>query len=577
MPDAPSSPAPPPGTPTPTTPEARPKRPPPPKPGLTLALSPDGQAVAATWCPWPPETPADAAVPLSPEGLEAALTQGGWAHWWRDEAAITKLLHQAAGATQPLTQTVAQALNARCVVQVARDKLSATVNALPAQGGTPLTRAQLDAALAEKGVRAGLLEDALDALAASGTGQGVLVAQGQAAVHGEATRFEKLVDDMVERHPHIDEDGMTDYRDLGDLLLVKAGTPLLRRVPPTAGTPGFDVTGAVLPAKPGTNKPFAPGLKGVAPDPDDPDLLVATVSGQPVMVTNGVKVDPTIVLPNVDLSTGNVTFDGAIQVKGLVKDGMKVSCTGDVMVGGGIEAGEIEAGGNVVIRGGVFGHSEYNGHLSDRNSWFSAKVHAKGSIAARYAENACLEAEGDVVLEDYAMHSEITSLTRVVIGKPGSRKGRCMGGHTRATVSIRVAEAGADTSPTTVLQAGHNPMVQEELDRLAQRIEKHRTEIANLQKIIDFVHAHPERNTDDLIGRAVFTQEMHQGQLLEEETTHADLLTTLTLADDAHIAIEGTIHGGTEVRLGGKVWKTADDQPKTVFRLDDTGQLVLQR
>jgi uncharacterized protein (DUF342 family) len=125
------------------------------------------------------------------------------------------------------------------------------------------------------------------------------------------------------------------------------------------------------------------------------------------------------------------------------------------------------------------------------------------------------------------------------------------------------------------LQAGFNPALTKELFLLDQRTAKHETEVANLQKIIDFVTAHPERNKDDLSGRATVTQEMHQSELLDIEAQRANLKEAMQLAGDAHIAVDYVIHGGTEVRLGGKVWQTADRREKAVFRINDEGELAM--
>lgn len=540
---------------------------------LTLAPSADGLTLQATYNP-----PNDLEAPRLPLQLPLVLTaliEGGWGTWWRNEPALNQLVQQALTTKLPLLVAVAECRSGRADVQVARDRMSATLSLEAPQGGAPLSLEQVKQIVSDKGIRAGLLEDALAGAVAAGRADQLDIARGQPAVNGEHTRFEPLVPNMPERHPHIDEDGMTDFRDLGDLVVVKAGTPLMRRHPPTAGTDGFDVQGTALRAKPGANKPFAPGLKGAGSDPNDADLLVATVTGQPVVVSQGVKVDPNMVLPNVDLSTGNVKFDGAVNIKGDVKDGMKVFSTGDVLVGGAVLAGEIEAHGNVTVKGGIIGRSEYDGHDSDRSSWFSAKVVARGQIHARYAENAFLEAEGDVLLDEYAMHCEITSLTHVHVGKPGGKKGRCIGGHTRATVSVQVAESGSEAGPKTVLEAGHNPLISAELASLQTRIAKHKTEVENLQKIIDFVMAHPERNREDMLGRAYLTQELHQGQVLELEAEQANLNEALHLADDACVMVDGPIHGGTEVRVGGKVWHTAEQRGKACFRVDADGNIAL--
>lgn len=540
--------------------------------GLSLQFSDDNRTLLATYTP-----PSDAGTPPAP--LTDLLVQEQLRHMSldglvADDAAIHKLVAAAATTKSPIVVPLGERRDGRCMVKVSRDRMSATLSLTPPQGGNALTLEQVRAALTEKGVSAGIWEDALAAAVTAGQADELEVAVGKKAVPGTHTQFEPLVAQTSDRHPHVDEHDMTDFRDLGDLVVVKAGTPLMRRIPPTAGEPGFDVAGTVITPKPGTSWPFAPGLKGVEFDPADHDLLLASVTGQPVMVSRGVKVDPNMVLPQVDISTGNVKFDGVVNVKGDVRDGMKITTTGDVFVGGSVEAAEIEAGGNVVIKGGVIGHSDYAGD-STANSWFSAKVHAKGSISARYAENANLEADVDVMLDDYAMHSEITALNHVVVGKPGSRKGRCMGGHTKAAIAIRVAESGSEAGMTTVLQAGFNPRMEEALATIAQSVAKHTAEMANLQKIVDFVLKHPEKDQGGLMSRALFTQDMHQGQMLELEAEAQALKAAMTLAENAHIAVDVTIHGGTEVRMGGKVWRTTENRVHGMFQINAEGELVV--
>jgi hypothetical protein len=85
---------------------------------------------------------------------------------------------------------------------------------------------------------------------------------------------------------------------------------------------------------------------------------VAIVPGQPTVIKNGVKVNPVLDVENVDLSTGNLSFEGTVRVSGDVLTGMKMNVGGDVVINGTVEAAEIVAGGSVTVKGGVIGHSE---------------------------------------------------------------------------------------------------------------------------------------------------------------------------------------------------------------------------
>lgn len=543
-----------------------------PAPGITPSAQREDAGPSS---PEPTVQPDVLHSPPTDDQVRELLQASGWQAWWVDEPSLGRWLVAAGKAKDPISAVVAQQRDGRCAVKLARDRMSATLTLDPPQGGQPVSLDQVRDALKAAGVTTGVLEPALADAMAAGKASDVDIALGRKPVNGENTQFDLLVANLGERRPQLNTFGLIDYRDLGDLVVVREGTPLMRRIPHTTGEPGVDVCGNKLPAKPGVAKPFAPGLKGAVIDPVDPDLLVAEVTGQPVPVAQGVKVDSNIVIAQVDMSTGNVKFDGAVNIKGDVKEGMRVVSTGDVYIGGTVEAAEIQAGGNVVIKGGVIGRNEYNGRASGREAWFNAKVSAAGSITARYAENAFLEAGVDVQIEDYAMRSEISALQHVVVGAPGAGKGRCMGGHVRATLSIRVAESGSAAGMQTVLQVGYNPLVTEQMEAIQLRMDKHVADMANLQKIIDFVQLHPERDRDGLLARASITQELHQGQLMELEENRQALTAALTLSNDAQVAVDVRIHGGTEIRLGSKVWTTAEVAGSGVFRMNEEGDLAL--
>jgi uncharacterized protein (DUF342 family) len=71
-----------------------------------------------------------------------------------------------------------------------------------------------------------------------------------------------------------------------------------------------------------------------------------------------VAVEATLTIPRVDLNSGNVYFEGRIVVTGDVIAGMKVRSDSEVIIHGVVEAAEIEAKGDIVVKGGVIGNLE---------------------------------------------------------------------------------------------------------------------------------------------------------------------------------------------------------------------------
>jgi uncharacterized protein (DUF342 family) len=314
--------------------------------------------------------------------LKAELIKQGLSDLFVYENALSNLLKQYNAANESFVLEIGERRNGEFTINIDVVKMSARLTLTPPHGGTPVTLNQIQQGLQEKGIIGGIMMNEIRAALKEGYANERILAKGLEPVPGIDARFQSLIPKIRQRKPQLDQHGIANYRDLGDLIMVKPGDPLMFRTPPTAGKKGWDITGRVLMPKPGQDIPFAAGLQGVEFDLDaelDPDhntLLLATITGQPKLVLNGIMVEPTINLPLVDLSTGNMNFDGTINIKGDVKNGMKIHATGDVFVGGTLEAAEIIAGGNVVIKGGVIGHSIQSDPHEARS--FNAKIISKG-------------------------------------------------------------------------------------------------------------------------------------------------------------------------------------------------------
>ena len=103
--------------------------------------------------------------------------------------------------------------------------------------------------------------------------------------------------------PRLRDDGTVDMRDLGDVPTVKAGEKLMRKHPPTDGEKGIDVTWGLLAPKKGIDKPLK-ASRGSQVSDDDPELLVAAISGQPNLSENAMSmtVDDAVKVKAVDIS-----------------------------------------------------------------------------------------------------------------------------------------------------------------------------------------------------------------------------------------------------------------------------------
>lgn len=529
--------------------------------GVTFKLNDDGKLLASFEV-------SESMPPLDEVLIKDELVKQGYGNLFLYENSLTRLLKLYKDATENSVLEIGERRDGSFSIKVDLDKMTAKLTLTPPYGGAPVIPLQIQLALQEKGIISGLLPDEIEAALKDGYANDRIIAQGLAPEPGIDAQFKSLIPEIKDRKPKVDERGNVDYRDLGQLIAVKQGDPLMVRIPPSPGKKGQDITGEILLPPPEQNTPFAPDLQGADTDPNDENLLIAAISGQPKSVRNGVMVEPTVSLPRVDMSTGNIYFDGTINIKGDIMDGMKVHATGDVYVGGTVEAAEIEAGGNVVIKGGVIGHSEHTGDPNEMPN-FSAHITSKGSISARFAENVFMEADIDILIEDLSMHNHLTALNRIMVGKVGKKKGHIIGGVTCASLLVKAATIGSDAGFETKVRAGFNPVIQAEINRLKQIIDTKEKELEDVRKIVNFILAHPEKGKSGLLQKLYHTREKLEADCTRFHTERTQLLSEMTLADHAQVIVDHAVHCGVEIQIGHSIWKNTEERGKGVFQLID--------
>ncbi|PWB58080.1 MAG: DUF342 domain-containing protein [Nitrosomonadales bacterium] len=516
-------------------------------------------------------TPAENRAPLELDALKQKIAAAGFAQLFLFEPALTQLIRQTATAAEPFSLEIGEVRNASAAAEVAADKMSAWLTVTPPCGGAAVTREQIDRALSAKGVTAGILEWALEQVLACGTADRTLIAQGREVVHGEDGRLQCLIPMVKDRHPHLDEHDIADYRDLGGIVTVHQGERLMQKHPPTPGEAGENVLGQVIPAKPGKEALFSPQLKGAKADPEDPAFLIAEISGQPVEVSHGMSVEPTITLKTVDLSTGNLDFDGTINVTGDVHAGMSIRATGDIHVGGTVEAATLEAGGDIIVKGGIIGHGEVHDHPDDKQKADIARIRCAGSCSAHFIENASIETGDSILVANLVMQSELAAINQILVGKPGTGMGRIIGGLAEATLLVQAATIGSPAGVTTRVMVGTNPYLHDKLKRTTHLLETKAKEMAEVIKLLTYVRSHPERMPAGILHKAENTQ---MALMLDMETLQEEkeqLEHEINLAVDARVVAEKTVFGGVQIEIGGQIHHVEMQRNGGTFALGEDG------
>jgi len=330
---------------------------------------------------------------------------------------------------------------------------------------------------------------------------------------------------------------LIDFRDLGAIPTVHADQPLMRRIPATPGVLGHTVRGDALEPVPGRNDGFAERLVGAYIAPDDPNLLCAVVTGQPVRCGNTVNVEPVFRVRNVNVATGNVSFDGTIDIEGEVLPGMKVHATGDIIVGGVIDGAELDAGGDIRISGGIIA---------------KARVRAGGSVSARFVENAQVLAGTTIAIDDTALQSDLQANNQIIIGLKSPQRGRLAGGSARAMMLIQAPILGSSTGGVTHLLLGVNPVLDAQYRDLLAKIEKQKAEEDNLDKLVKHLSKQGEKVAGVLERAKASWQAAIKawGKLLPERD---DLERQLALTAGARVDVSIGVEGAIDLTFASKV------------------------
>lgn len=508
---------------------------------LSFSFNDQTRVLLASYAP-PPES---GALALNAEALGARIAEVGYGALRRNAAALGVLADSCAAGRTVAALAVAEAVDAIAQVSVAPDKMAAFLDITPAQGGLPVDDALIRRALALQGVVAGIREETIARAVASGQANHEIVAEGRLAVHGEDGRIETLIPESRNRLPQVDEKGLTDYRNLGEILTVQAGDGVMRRIPATPGVAGETVTGAVMPAQAGKEAMFSASLTGVAPDPADPNTLAAAISGQPVKVRDGIIVEPTYSVDEVSMATGNVVFDGAVVVKGDVQAGMMIKTSGDIQVGGTVEAATLIAGGDIVIKGGAIGS---RGRKDAQGNDMPSSIQCGGSFTATYVQQAHIEAGDSIYVDDVAMQSELIAINQVVVGH--KQRGHIIGGHVQATLMIKAKVIGSAAHIATRVDIGLDPRLRAQQQRLVHQREQVEEQLAQVAKLLDMAQRLPERVPQATATRARHTADSLNATIARLREDEVVLAEQLRLAKTAKVIAEQAVFEGVEIHCG---------------------------
>lgn len=378
-------------------------------------------------------------------------------------------------------------------------------------------RVEIMKALRSRGITYGICYEAIDRIASGEeVSEPVLVAAGTMPEDGKDGYYEYFFRTHVARTPKVLEDGNVDYRNVDWFEQVRKGQKLAVYHSATSGKNGMTVTGRVIPARRGREQRILTG-NGFH-RLEDGKTYVADLDGiisfsENYVETNTmpeIQMDVTnlLTVEEVTLATGDVHFEGNVYVKGNIGSGAGVYVSGDVLVGGFVEAAHIISGGDIMIRQGMNGSGE-------------GEIRAAGDVSGYFFEAVRIDAGGSIH-GDYFLNCELHTKDKIIAA---GRKGSLAGGSACAEQGIQVNGLGNQAGLLTYIRLGTGERL------LRKELEINEAIRSATSELETFTHAHAEfvkkyppqiRNTMELfmkIQSAIYTKEKELDELTKKKNS----------------------------------------------------------
>jgi uncharacterized protein (DUF342 family) len=357
------------------------------------------------------------------------------------------------------------------------------------------------------------------------------------------------------------EDGSVDFHHLDMISHVAKGDVLATLTPADFGDDGTDVYGGVIHPKKVVEKKLRFG-KNIEPS-EDGTKLYSLVDGHASLANGMVFVSDTYEVPaDVGVASGDIEYDGNVEVKGNVDTGFSVKAKGDIIVNGVVEAAYLEAGGKIILKRGIQGMGK-------------GVLKAGDSVISRFLESCEVESGGSVTA-DAIMHSKVRAVGDVTAT---GKKGMIAGGEvvTQANISARVL--GATMGTQTLLETGIDKAIVERYKEINKAIEGMQEEMEKSLQVLALYKKKIQSGViDDETKKKLLTAKKTYedlGKELEKQKDESQALKKeIESYQSGRIKFSGTAYPGVRVSISDVFYTVKDELARGQF-VREKGEIKL--
>tara|TARA_Y100000589_G_scaffold212531_1_gene200293 strand:+ start:2082 stop:3614 length:1533 start_codon:yes stop_codon:yes gene_type:complete len=250
-----------------------------------------------------------------------------------------------------------------------------------------------------------------------------------------------------------DENGRINFKELNLINNVEQGDLLAQKIPMVNPVAGTNIYGQPVLPDPVKDTDFVPGKNTKVSE--DGLKCLAAIDGEVKLEKKMIQVSPIFIIDgDVSLDTGNITFNGTVQVYGDVRSGFSIKAKRDIIIRGMVESAELTAGGNIVIQNGFVAQNK--GH-----------IRCRGNLDVKYIDQGKVTCHGDLRVESSILHSDVTCFSEMKL--PFAR---IIGGSTTVVKNIEIRELGTKLGVPTEITVGDKPIINQRLIDLRSQLDE---------------------------------------------------------------------------------------------------------
>ncbi len=404
--------------------------------------------------------------------------------------------------------------------------------------------------LKEKNVKTGILETAVDNICKGQYGPNpILIAQGKIPLKGEDGWYEFFFRTDVQKKPKVLSDGSADYKDIEWFEVVREGQTVAYYHEAKEGTDGYDVLGNIIKGRKGTEKRVLKG-RGFRLE-EDKKTYTALYNGMIRLEDEELSVVNHLDLDEINMTTGNIFFDGSIHIRGNVSSGMMVKATGDIVIDGNVEVATIETEGSVMLKKGM-------------NSSGLGIVKAGKNVVSRFFEATKIVADGNIEV-DKCLNSQLYAKGMITATRVFA------GGIASSESGFYLNNVGNHAGLKTVLKVQTNETARNDYHNILFNIKDVTRQLEVLNRTYNDLmekYTAQERSEMEIFQKVENAAFLKQKQLDKMRELEKKLKRIIDKEKLASVVISGSAYEGTVVEMGSSRWEAKNHYNITIKRQD---------